>query len=1025
MQNLRFMKVLAIVVAMAVTGSGMPVTAGAQEMDDGFYSGERAEEIPGVSEASGKMWEGGAEAQDKALDKDGDELPESALEVWEGETETPDKEREEIPELPEKSQEEVREKEKTPDKEGEEASELPEKSENMQDGVPESSEEVTAEMPEEVPEEGFDGEDSSSDMDVFLSETSMQESTLYVYSDEVDGVIGESAVLSVKAESSLGNDRLTYQWKKYYYKNGTYSYSNIEGANSSTYVTEPLPEFDPEDENRARYCCTVSDGNETVTENIMLFITAGMKVRTTLNNDMDIWPGDTVTLQVDASSKKPISYTWSQRESEAGWVTLEGTDPTYQVTYSENMPKSYRCQLDDGYDQMTVSFDFTLHSAQEAKPVKLEYAPNEPHWFIKERSGNVWPTGTWEDCSDEGRVKVTYNNGKSEYMAPTFLNITNTISTDLNGGWIPGKYTRTIRYKGVTLTDDIYIVSFADGGNGKELGNVSYQRENAGSSADSFGFYRIKPSHNGYYKLSLKNISGSGKALLYKKNYPYIVKKFDFSSEANIGGKWEGGTNVEYYLIIQGTNQISYDVSFGEPDQEFPLGETVTVVNNPENLTADSIYTFTPAVSGFYKIEMDGFNYMDLVTQTGEKQGSFNYGSGPYLKKGQKYLIRISAPSGTGSCKLSLMKKDSSYENWKSAGGVFTSNGSPVYWAFDGRTVELDCQGALNNIMVGNLVGDSAKVRKLVIHEGCTAITSFCFSDLQCLEEVSLPASLTAIEESAFLNCVSISEITIPKSVKSVGKYAFGYVYNSSGYEKKSGKMLIKCWYGTAGYNYVVKEGIPYKLIDKVPTPKPTIIPPSPVPTQGAAKPKPTVTPKPEPTQTVTPSPEPSPLKKGTGFNSGKGKYKVTGNKTVAYVGTRDKKTTKISIGNTVKYKGITYKITSVAAKALRNNGKITQIVVGNNVTSIGTSAFEGCKSLKKITVGTKVASIGGNAFKNCKKLSVITLKTTKLKTVKANVFKGIYAKAKIYVPKSKLKTYKKLLKKKGQGTKVKIVKLK
>ena len=36
MQNLRFMKVLAIVVAMAVTGSGMPVKAGAQEMDDGF-----------------------------------------------------------------------------------------------------------------------------------------------------------------------------------------------------------------------------------------------------------------------------------------------------------------------------------------------------------------------------------------------------------------------------------------------------------------------------------------------------------------------------------------------------------------------------------------------------------------------------------------------------------------------------------------------------------------------------------------------------------------------------------------------------------------------------------------------------------------------------------------------------------------------------------------------------------------------------------------------------------------------------
>ena len=48
---------------------------------------------------------------------------------------------------------------------------------------------------------------------------------------------------------------------------------------------------------------------------------------------------------------------------------------------------------------------------------------------------------------------------------------------------------------------------------------------------------------------------------------------------------------------------------------------------------------------------------------------------------------------------------------------------------------------------------------------------------------------------------------------------------------------------------------------------------------------------------------------------------------------------------------------------------------------------------------------------------------SAKLKTVGKNAFKGIKATAKIKVPKSKEKSYKKLLKGKGQGSKVKIVK--
>ena len=230
--------------------------------------------------------------------------------------------------------------------------------------------------------------------------------------------------------------------------------------------------------------------------------------------------------------------------------------------------------------------------------------------------------------------------------------------------------------------------------------------------------------------------------------------------------------------------------------------------------------------------------------------------------------------------------------------------------------------------------------------------------------------------------------------------------------------------------------GTPTPVPTKVPlkpgtsTPTPTKTPsgagtPTPAPTKTPSEPgTPTPAPGKTPSVKVTPTPTAAVvLKKGKTFKVGTSKYKVTGNKTVAYTGTTNAKATKISIGTKVTYKGVTYKITSVMTKALRNHKKVQQIIVGNNVTVIGGSAFEGCKALKKVTIGSKVTSIGSGAFKNCKKLSSVTIKSKKLKKAGSNAFKGIYAKAKIKVPASKLKTYKKLLKNKGLGSKAQIIK--
>ena len=140
--------------------------------------------------------------------------------------------------------------------------------------------------------------------------------------------------------------------------------------------------------------------------------------------------------------------------------------------------------------------------------------------------------------------------------------------------------------------------------------------------------------------------------------------------------------------------------------------------------------------------------------------------------------------------------------------------------------------------------------------------------------------------------------------------------------------------------------------------------------------------------------------KKGATFTYGSYKYKITSSSTVAFNGIKSTKTTKVNIPKTVKYGGKSFKVTSIADKALKNKTKVTSITISSNLTKIGKQAFYGCKKLKTITI-----------------------KSTKLTSVGKQALKGIHAKATIKVPKSKLKNYKKLLKGKGQGSKVTIKK--
>ena len=112
---------------------------------------------------------------------------------------------------------------------------------------------------------------------------------------------------------------------------------------------------------------------------------------------------------------------------------------------------------------------------------------------------------------------------------------------------------------------------------------------------------------------------------------------------------------------------------------------------------------------------------------------------------------------------------------------------------------------------------------------------------------------------------------------------------------------------------------------------------------------------------------------KGDSFVSKKIKYTVTGSATVSVTGAGSRKIKSITIPATVRYKGKTYKVTS----------------------------------------------IGSKAFYKCSKLKSITIKSKSMKSVGRNAFKGISKNVKMTVPKSRYAAYRKLFKKAGFGSKV------
>lgn len=477
-----------------------------------------------------------------------------------------------------------------------------------------------------------------------------------------------------------------------------------------------------------------------------------------------------------------------------------------------------------------------------------------------------------------------------------------------------------------------------------------------------------------------------------------------------------------------------------------------------------------------------------------------------YYASNKNMVDFYSIDSNTGSTNKKLYRVAGENVSWNIKSGVLTISGNGIYEPH-GFTYAIENQ-----------------VKKVVIRSGVIGISERAFDCYQNLEEVEIEPGLQSIGKEAFYGCYSLQKLTIPFSVTKIGDDITWLEYywdGSDGIHIMAGTIYAP--YNSYAIRYAKKNRIDYKIdlsnakvsglkasyayTGKAITPAVTVKLGSQTLKAGTdyrlsySNNKKTGTAKLTITGTgsyygtisqtfkitaasTSNSSGQNPsasnttmLKPGTvkTDSATKNVYKVKTATTVELTQVKNQAATALTVPSTVTLSGKTYKVTSIAANAFKNNKKLkrvtisgyvttigagafqsctalttvkmgarvttisskafygcrklTTVALGRNVKTIGTLAFANCVSLRKFTVPANVAKIGTKAFCNDVKLVSFTIQSQKLtsKTIGSKAFtnmgKNNYAKLTVKVPKNKVNTYKKMLRSKGLSTKAKITK--
>ena len=317
-----------------------------------------------------------------------------------------------------------------------------------------------------------------------------------------------------------------------------------------------------------------------------------------------------------------------------------------------------------------------------------------------------------------------------------------------------------------------------------------------------------------------------------------------------------------------------------------------------------------------------------------------------------------------------------------------------------------------------------AKLTNVALPDTLQSTQYNTFAECTALADISLPDSFTTIGKKSFNGCTSLKELTLPGSITAIGEAAFigisdikvtvpENVTDASGWSLTLGdgvSFSIKA--GSALESFMKANSLNYSTYGGSSGSDSTTKPSTDTKNDTVTKPS-TDTTKPS-TETTKPSStntSKTNIKVGKTFKSGRLWYIVTSSKTVRVKKAVKQNYAMITVPATVKYKGVTLKVTYIGAKAFAGCRKLQQVKIGNNVTTIGNYAFSGCVSLKTVDMGKQVKKIGRGAFKNNRKLVLLYIRSSNLNKVGIHALYGVRVKKVFLVtPKGKSAKYRKMI---------------
>ena len=872
--------------------------------------------------------------------------------------------------------------------------------------------------------------------------------TEYSWDDSINLQLGQELKIKLNVESSYDTKNISYEWYQQD-EDGWYNdkISDENGGNTDT-LTVKKQKYGKE-----KYLCKVTDGNQEEELYITIPEVKTLSVIKKVNGEvyksgMEGIRGEKYTLKVDAESvyknengKTNITYKWYKGYDEED---IQGKTDTLEIEIGDK-GASYTCEVSDGNSVKECYFFIDIKDTLSWSICTVVF--NGEEYFSGSAQILEIPRGTELKL----RNLATSTLGKVDFQ--WYDSHKNPIPDEQGGK------TSTITIKKSTQGEETYYCKVTDG-------NIEEENEITLGAEDTLDFstkingkaehsndeepFKMKKGEKATLsivdvkttydnaKITYQWYEGSDTLLEGETNPDLIITKKagyeEYTCEVS-----DGNVSHKIYFVLDiesGLKWTSYiNGKQAERDEDGSIDASI------EAETGDKVLMEVKAESSYEDSTLSYQWYKDYKKIKGATQSSYTAtkqaATEYYAEEGvndENYYCEISDGYTSGTCYFTLIIK----RTLNTKAFINGINTSKLETAVAGGKYVLKADSSSthkNSNIVCKWYQEDEDGWNRVRDESGNMVTS---------TELTITKTGTKMEDwkVEVTDGNDINQITFSLADTEHCEHKWSIDYIEDATCTKDGKKMYSCVYcykqkteklPALGHNWdegtitkqpsITEEGIrEYKCLNvgcqetktekiaKLPKPEePSTEPdkPSTEPTKPSTdetKPsKDNKTPATEAPKKNTETTQ-KPLKVGTKITDKKSKavYKVTGKNTVQYIKSSVKNVKTVNIPATITVKTVKYQVTSIAAKAVKGNKKLTKVIIPASIKNIGAQAFAGCKNLKNITIKTPYLT---------------------KKKVGAKAFKGISAKAVIKVPKKQLKAYQKMLISKGVSKKAKIKK--